>query len=109
MSLVACDDDEFSYVWADKVHAVSPSRAYVAYVQEEKSSSEVLISFHQNGCCAVAVQFPGTHLPLKLQWLDPTTLEIRYPKGTSPDCADARDHDIVDCFGPKVRTVLVQI
>jgi hypothetical protein len=107
--LAACDNTfhDFSYLWADKIHADSPSGAYVAYVREQKTSSSVLIAFE--GGSALAMKFDGTHLPLKLRWLDSTTLQVGYPKEVRPTCdEDAVDHD-VDCFGPKVRVLPVQI
>ena len=105
LALAACDNTfhDFSYMWADKVHADSPSGAYVAYVQEDKTSSSVLIVFE--GGTAVAMEFDATHLPLKLRWLDSATLEVRYPKEVRPTC----DKDAVDHIVDKVRVIPVQI
>jgi protein involved in sex pheromone biosynthesis len=107
--LAACDNTfhDFDYKWADKIHADSPSRSYVAYIRDEKTSSSLLIAFE--GGEAVAMRFNGIHLPLELQWLDSSTLQVRYPKEVRPTSdEDAADH-VVDCFGPKVRILPVQI
>jgi hypothetical protein len=109
LALAACDNTfhDFSYECADKVHAESPSGSYVAYVQEAKTSSSVLIAFE--GGSAGAIEFSVTHLPVELQWLDSSTLQVRYPKEVRPTCdEDSVDH-VVDCFGPKVRVLPVQI
>jgi len=113
MALVSCDEDD-SFEWADKLHAVSPSGSYVAYVQEAKEplplgSSEVWVHFRENGGGAHVIGFRGTGVPLKLRWLGPTTLEVRYPKDVSPLCDDDAVDHVVDCFGPKIRAVVVQI
>jgi hypothetical protein len=117
-TLVSCDEDH-SYIWADKPHSVSPSGWAVAYVQEAKEPSPagwsaVLLdlrgSDRRSQCCATAIEFHQTSLPLKMQWLDPTTLEVRYPKDASPiwPCDDVSEHD-VGCVGRNVRVVLVRI
>ena len=110
-ALTACHDtlDDISFEWADKVHAMSPSHECVAFVMEEKTGSAVQIVF-QNGCAAIAASFRGTSLRLKLQWHDPTTLEILCPKGLSPiPCRDAREAEIVSCHDIHVRVLLLEI
>jgi hypothetical protein len=110
LALAACDNTihDFDYLWADKVHANSPSGSYVAYVQDEKTSSSVIIAW-QSGS-AVAAQFHGTGLALKLQWRDPTTLEIHCPKDLSPiPGSDAREGEFVECHEENVRVLILQI
>ena len=113
--LISCDDDD-SFEWASKPHAISPSGWCVAYVQENTSPSSsgwsaVLLdlkSADRHQCCATAVEFHRTGVPLEMRWLDPTTLEVRYPKDISPywPC-DVSEH-VAQCIGRSVRVVLVQ-
>ena len=50
LALSSCDDiSDVTSELADKIHAVSPSRSYVAYVTNGADSTEVNVSFHQNG------------------------------------------------------------
>jgi hypothetical protein len=109
LALAACDNTfhDFSYMWADKVHADSPSGSCVAYVEEDTTSSSVLLVFQ--GGSARTMEFSGTRLPIQLRWLDSSTLQIRYPKEIRPTCDDDAVEHVVDCFGPKVRVIPVQI
>jgi len=111
----SCDEDDDSYEWRAKPHAVSPSGWCVAYVQEAKDPSlsgwsAVLLDLKgpdRGQCSATAVEFHRTGVPLEMRWLDPTTLEVRYPKGISPywPC-DVLEH-VAQCVGRSVRVVLV--
>ena len=113
--LGSCGRPDDSYVWAELPHAISPSGWCVAYVQEAKAPSPsewsaVLLDLDRGKCSATALEFRHAKVPLKIRWLDSTTLEIRYPKDVSPDwpCDDASEH-LVECAGRSVRVVLLRI
>jgi hypothetical protein len=110
-ALEACDND-IDLNGLDKFHVFSPSGSCVAWVQENKNLgwTGVLINF-QSGCGHSVMEFDRTDIPIKLQWLNSTTLEIRYPKDVSPKCGHDESNQEVDCFGlgPKIRVVMVQI
>jgi len=108
--LVSCGRPDDSFEWAEKPHAISSSGWCVAYVQEAKDASgsewtAVLLDFDRGKCSGTAIQFQRIGLSLKMHWLDPTTLEVHYPKDVSPTCdTDASEH-FVECDGFRVRVV----
>jgi len=112
--LCSCSRSDDSYVWAELPHAISPSGWCVAYLQEAKQPptsgwSAVLLDLDRGKCSATAVEFHQVSVPLKMQWLDPTTLEISYPKDVSPVWPCDTSEHVVDCAGRRVRVVLLRI
>ena len=65
--------------------------------------SAVLLDFDRGKCSASAIEFQRRGLSLEMQWLDPTTLEIRYPKDVSPTCDDDASEHFLECDGLRVR------
>ena len=112
--VTSCDDDD---IWAGKPHVTSPSGWCVAFVQENSSPSPsgwsaVLLDFrnsHFRQCCHTAVEFRRAGVPLKMRWLDPTTLEIRYPQDTPLYWPGEVSEHVAECVGRRVRVVLVKI
>jgi hypothetical protein len=110
--LVSCSKSDDNYVWAELPHAISPSGWCVAYIQEAKTTpgsewSAVLLDIDKGKCSAKAVEFHQVSVPLKMRWLDSTSLEISYPKDVSPACDTPEQ--LVECAGRRVRVVLVRI
>ena len=116
MVLGSCDDDEDSFVWASKPHAVSPEGWCVAYEQEDTSpsptgSSAVWLNIkntYWRQCSHLAIQFRRTSVPLEMHWMDSTTLEIRYQKDVPVYWPCDVSENIAECAGRKIRIVFVK-
>ena len=115
--LISCDED-YSYEWKWKPHATSPSGWCTAFVQENRTESPsgwsavqlAIRGVDRSFCSGGAVDFPQAGVPVEMHWLDPTTLEVRYPKEIVPNlpCPYVPEH-IVECAGRRVRVILVKI
>ena len=111
--LLSCGRPDDSFEWAEKPHAISSSGWCVAYLQEAKQVSPpgwsaVLLDLDRGKCSATAVEFHQVSVPLKMQWRDPTTLEISFPKEVSPIWPCDTSEHFVDCVGRRVHVVLLR-
>jgi hypothetical protein len=114
--LVSCEED-YSFEWTSKPHATSPSGWCTAFVQENSSASPsgwsaVLLDFKgvsRPQCSGGAVDFQQSGIPIEMRWLDPTTLEVRYPKEVTPFWPCNVSEHVVECDGRRVRVLLVKI
>jgi len=102
-ALIACQEKALD----TRLHAPSPSGWCKAYVFDyEHTYSQVILEFDGGRCGSGAVTAWADHVPLHLQWLDATTLEVQYPNAVRME--RNASGEVLQCGGPhrRVRVVL---